>query len=139
MSDFIWNGTMLCRLVSFINVVSCLKSLSGLFYLGKYAYKEVTGTGAYIRHYFTHVRNSSSSVQCLDFYYYITNSLNNANIIVRWSVKAAASIIVVVKALSQNKWQHIQINFTAPLSSAYDVSSILYFNRDIFRFLVTIQ
>ncbi|CAF4276090.1 unnamed protein product, partial [Rotaria sordida] len=80
-------------------------------------------TGAYDQTYVTDVKQSSSAIQCLDFYYYIPGTSNNPKIQVRWKADADTQQIVELTAHSENKWQHFMSSFTAPSSSSYQVSN----------------
>jgi hypothetical protein len=94
-----------------------------LLFLGKFGKIAALGTGTFDRTYVTDVKQSSNSDQCLDFYYYITDTTDNAKMQVGWKTDDGTQSIVDVTALSTNEWQHRQTNFTGP-STSYQVSKI---------------
>ncbi|CAF3408339.1 unnamed protein product [Rotaria socialis] len=61
------------------------------------------GVGVFDQTYTTKVRKSSSTIQCLDFYYYVPDIFNNAKMQVGWK-------------------QHNRSNFTSPASSSYELT-----------------
>jgi len=77
--------------------------------------------------YLTNVQRSSNTVQCLDFYYYITDTSENSTLQVEWKKDEDIQQIVEVKAVvSENKWQHSRTEFRFPSSlSSYQVSQIV--------------
>ncbi|CAM2722595.1 unnamed protein product [Rotaria socialis] len=80
------------------------------------------GVGVFDQTYTTKVRNSSSTIQCLDFYYYVPDIFNNAKMQVGWKVGTDTEQIVEVIAQSENKWQHNRSNFMSPASSSYELT-----------------
>ncbi|CAF4315781.1 unnamed protein product, partial [Rotaria sordida] len=89
----------------------------------KFASIRASGSGSYGQTYVTDVKNSSSVIQCLDFYYYIPGTSNNPKIQVGWRAGADTQQIIELTAHSENKWQHFTSSFTAPSSSSYQVSN----------------
>ena len=89
---------------------------------GKYAYLQGISSTLLNETYFTTVHQSSGPVQCLDFYYYITDSSENAKIVMEWRSGVDEHQIVEVRATSENKWQQSRTNFISPLSSSYQVN-----------------
>ena len=61
-------------------------------------------------------------MQCLDFYYHITDASYNAKISILWDDNTVKQLIAEVKASSDNQWQHYQRTYMSPLSSSYYVS-----------------
>ncbi|CAF5110355.1 unnamed protein product, partial [Rotaria sp. Silwood1] len=51
---------------------------------GKFANIRAQGTGGFDQTYATDVKQSTSTTQCLDFYYYIPGASNNPKIQVGW-------------------------------------------------------
>ncbi|CAF4798115.1 unnamed protein product [Rotaria socialis] len=80
------------------------------------------GVGVFDQTYTTKVRKSSSTIQCLDFYYYVPDIFNNAKMQVGWKVGTDREQIVEVIAQPENKWQHNRSNFTSPASSSYELT-----------------
>jgi hypothetical protein len=90
--------------------------------LGTYAFVKTPDAGAFDHTYSIEVRTGENTVQCMDFYYYISNTSNNAKISVLWDDNWTKQEIVEVKPLSNNQWQHSQRTYNSPLSSSYHVS-----------------
>ncbi|CAF1642449.1 unnamed protein product, partial [Adineta ricciae] len=74
--------------------------------------------------YTAKVTKSTSTTQCFDFYYYITEATGNAKIEVSWEGSEDLDVIVTVEAdPAENKWQHSRSTFTVPPSaSTYDIT-----------------
>ncbi len=77
--------------------------------------------------YLANVQRSSNTVQCLDFYYYITDTSENSKLQVEWNkYEDTQQIVEVTAVVSENKWQHSRTDFTFPSSlSSYQVSQIV--------------
>ena len=63
----------------------------------------------------TAVTNALNTSQCLDFYYYVTDTSFNAKIEVGWSAGATPYPIEGVQAQSENKWQRSRTTYDTPL------------------------
>ncbi|CAF0925657.1 unnamed protein product [Rotaria sordida] len=87
--------------------------------IGKFAAIAASGTDAYDQTYVTDVKQSSSAIQCLDFYYYISGTSSNARMHVGWKADTDTQQIIELTAHSKNGWQNSLNNFTAPSSSSY--------------------
>jgi hypothetical protein len=94
-----------------------------LLFLGKFGRLKGAFTGVFDHAYVTDVKQSSNSDQCLDFYYYITDTTNNAKMQVGWKTDGDTQSIVNVTAMPTNEWQHRQTPFRGP-STSYQVSKI---------------
>ncbi len=95
--------------------------------LGKHGLIRMPTSGSANYTYLTNVQRSSNTVQCLDFYYYMSDALQNAKLQVEWNKDEDTQQIVEVTAVvSENKWQHSRTDFTVPSSlSSYQVSQIV--------------
>lgn len=91
----------------------------------------MSGTAPYDQTYLTNVSRSSSTTQCIDFYYYIPERLNNAKIQVGWKTNTQTHDIVELVAEAESKWLYNQITFTAPSASSYQVSNRVMFYLSI--------
>ncbi|CAF1281997.1 unnamed protein product [Adineta ricciae] len=82
------------------------------------------------------VTKSTSTTQCFDFYYYITEATGNAKIEVSWEGNGDLDEIVIVEAdPAENKWQHSRMTFTVPPStSTYDISLRIMRDSGVFGF-----
>jgi hypothetical protein len=87
---------------------------------GKYAYVSPED-GEFNETYLTHVSTKPSTVHCLDFFYYITNELDEAKITVGWKMDETMTTIIEVTALPENKWQQSRINYMSPSSEMNQV------------------
>ena len=87
-----------------------------LFLPGKLANKAASGSGPFNQLYTTDVGRGSNTIQCLDFYYYITSTASNAKMQVGWELGGDTQPIVEVTALADNKWQNSRTSFEAPSS-----------------------
>ncbi|CAF3954195.1 unnamed protein product, partial [Rotaria sp. Silwood2] len=96
--------------------------------LGKYALVQTVRAGSFDHMYTTidTIQNHVDNFQCLDFYYYITDSSSNAQISVGWSAGAAPFPLTDVKAKSENKWQQQQFTYENPRQTAYNASILIY-------------
>ena len=115
-----------------VKQVSHLRSLLSLIIIFTHFYLRPTGklglikppTSGKIDHSYTaKVTKSTSTTQCFDFYYYITEATGNAKLEVSWEGNGDLDAIVTVEANpAENKWQHSRTTFTVPPStSTYDV------------------
>jgi hypothetical protein len=52
-----------------------------------------------------------NTVYCLDFFYYITDALDEAKISVEWKINETMTIIVEVSALSENRWHQSRTTY----------------------------
>ncbi|CAF4133832.1 unnamed protein product [Rotaria sordida] len=111
-----------CRAYSNSNFTCPTNSGLGQCSIGKYAAIAASGIGAYDQTYVTDVKQSSSAIQCLDFYYYIPGTSSNARMHVGWKADADTQQIVELPAHSKNRWQNSLNNFTAPSSSSYQLT-----------------
>ncbi|CAF0895249.1 unnamed protein product [Adineta steineri] len=86
--------------------------------------------------YVATVQKSSNREQCLDFYYYITDTTENAKIEISWeSDEEIDSIIDVTAVPSENKWQHKQVSFMGPSSlSSYKIAFRVMRDRQVVNF-----
>ncbi|CAF4964905.1 unnamed protein product, partial [Rotaria sp. Silwood1] len=80
------------------------------------------GTGGFDQTYATDVKQSASTTQCLDFYYYIPGASNNPKIQVGWKVGEDTQQIIELTPLPENKWHNRRSSFTAPSSSSYQLT-----------------
>ncbi|CAF5011093.1 unnamed protein product, partial [Rotaria sp. Silwood1] len=80
------------------------------------------GTGGFDQTYVTGVKQSTSTTQCLDFYYYIPGTSNNPKIQVGWKAGENTQQIIEVTPLPENKWHNSRSSFTAPSSSSYQLT-----------------
>ncbi|UJR14260.1 hypothetical protein I4U23_001251 [Adineta vaga] len=107
------------------NTYTCpTQSGSGRCDAGKYGLIRIPTSGKVDHTYTATVLQSSSTAQCFDFYYYVTDTSENAKIEMAWETDENLDEIVVVQAVpSQNKWQHSRTTFTLPPStSSYKIS-----------------
>ncbi|CAF1514123.1 unnamed protein product, partial [Rotaria sordida] len=112
-----------CRRYSLTNYSCPTDSGLGGCVMGKFAgIRASATTGAYDQTYVTDVKQSSSAIQCLDFYYYIPGTLENARMQVGWKADADTQQIVELTAHSENRWQNSLNNFTAPSLSSYQLT-----------------
>ncbi|CAF4228423.1 unnamed protein product [Rotaria sordida] len=113
-----------CRRYSATNYSCPTNSGLGQCAMGKFAgIKASVFTGAYDQTYVTDVKQSSSAIQCLDFYYYIPGTTSNPKIQVGWKADADTQQVIELPAHSENRWQNSRSSFTAPSSSSYQVSN----------------
>ncbi|CAF5168639.1 unnamed protein product, partial [Rotaria sp. Silwood1] len=91
----------------------------GLCAAGKFANIRAQGTGGFDQTYPTDVKQSTSTTQCLDFYYYIPGTSNNPKIQVGWKAGEDTQQIIELTPLPENKWHNSGSSFTAPSSSSY--------------------
>ncbi|CAF4830786.1 unnamed protein product, partial [Rotaria sp. Silwood1] len=89
---------------------------------GKFANIKAQGTGGFDQTYATDVKQSASTTQCLDFYYYIPGASNNPKIQVGWKVGEDTQQIIELTPLPENKWHNRRSSFTAPSSSSYQLT-----------------
>ena len=59
--------------------------------------------------------------QCLDFYYYMTNTVQNATITVGYSEGLGGITIQQIQPSGENSWTHAQLTYSTPRSSNYYV------------------
>ncbi|CAF4052945.1 unnamed protein product [Rotaria sordida] len=112
-----------CRRYSATNYSCPTNSGLGRCAMGKFAgIRASATTGAYNQTYVTDVKQSSSAIQCLDFYYYIPGRTSNPKIQVGWKAGADTQQIVQLTAHSENRWQNSRSSFTAPSSSSYQLT-----------------
>ncbi|CAF3903258.1 unnamed protein product [Rotaria sordida] len=112
-----------CRRYSATNYSCPTNSGLGGCVMGKFAgIRASATTGAYDQTYVTDVKQSSSAIQCLDFYYYIPGTTSNPKIQVGWTADADTQQIVELPAHSENGWQNSRSSFTAPSSSSYQLT-----------------
>ncbi|CAF3775740.1 unnamed protein product [Rotaria sp. Silwood1] len=90
--------------------------------LGKFANIRAQGTGGFDQTYPTDVKQSTSTTQCLDFYYYIPGTSNNPKIQVGWKAGEDTQQIIELTPLPENKWHNSGSSFTAPSSSSYQLT-----------------
>ena len=90
---------------------------------------------------FVNIETKSSTTHCLDFYYYLTDALDDAKIAVGWEANGVTESIVEVTALSENKWQHSRVTFTSPSSEIYMVNELylVTFNVILLFYLVMVS
>ncbi|CAF5087482.1 unnamed protein product [Rotaria sp. Silwood1] len=100
---------------------------------GKFANIRAQGTGIFDQTYATDVKQSTSTTQCLDFYYYIPGASNNPKIQVGWKAGEDTQQIIDLTPPPENKWYNNRSSFTAPSSSSYQVSNtiISFIDTDI--------
>ncbi|CAF4898499.1 unnamed protein product, partial [Rotaria sp. Silwood1] len=89
---------------------------------GKFANIRAQGTGGFDQTYATDVKQSTSTTQCLDFYYYIPGASNNPKIQVGWKAGEDTQQIIELIPLPENKWYNSRSSFTAPSSSSYQLT-----------------
>ncbi|CAF4579594.1 unnamed protein product, partial [Rotaria sp. Silwood1] len=89
---------------------------------GKFANIRAAGTGGFDQTYMTDVKRSSSTIQCLDFYYYIPGASNNPKIQVGWRSGENTQQIIELTPLPENKWHNSRTSFMAPSSSSYELT-----------------
>ncbi|CAF5042830.1 unnamed protein product, partial [Rotaria sp. Silwood1] len=94
----------------------------GLCAAGKFANIRAQGTGGFDQTYPTDVKQSTSTTQCLDFYYYIPGTSNNPKIQVGWKAGEDTQQIIELTPLPENKWHNSGSSFTAPSSSSYQLT-----------------
>ncbi|CAF0925639.1 unnamed protein product [Rotaria sordida] len=111
-----------CRAYSNSNFTCPTNSGLGQCSIGKFAAIAASGIGAYDQTYVTDVKQSSSAIQCLDFYYYIPGTSSNARMQVGLKADADTQQIIELTAHSENRWQNSRRNFTAPSSSSYQLT-----------------
>ncbi|CAF1140181.1 unnamed protein product [Rotaria sordida] len=112
-----------CRRYSATNYSCPTNSGLGQCAMGKFAgIRASATTSKYNQTYVTDVKQSSSTTQCLDFYYYIPGTTNNPKIQVGWKADADTQQIVELTAHSENRWQNSRSSFTAPSSSSYQLT-----------------
>ncbi|CAF4116572.1 unnamed protein product [Rotaria magnacalcarata] len=80
------------------------------------------GFGVFDQTYTTKVKKHSSTIQCLDFYYYVPDMFNNAKMQVGWKIDTDTEQIVEVMAQPENKWQNSRSNFMSPALSPYELT-----------------
>ncbi|CAF3857904.1 unnamed protein product [Rotaria sp. Silwood1] len=95
----------------------------GLCATGKFANIQASGSSGFDQTYVTDVKQSTSTTQCLDFYYYIPGTSNNPKIQVGWKAGEDTQQIIELTPLPENKWHSNPSSFIAPLSSSYQVSN----------------
>ncbi|CAF5022884.1 unnamed protein product [Rotaria sp. Silwood1] len=95
----------------------------GLCATGKFANIQASGSSGFDQTYVTDVKQSTSTTQCLDFYYYIPGTSNNPKIQVGWKAGEDTQQIIELTPLPENKWHNNPSSFIAPLSSSYQVSN----------------
>ncbi|CAF2854793.1 unnamed protein product, partial [Rotaria sp. Silwood2] len=88
-----------------------------------YGFVKTPNVGAFDHTYAALVKNGDNSIQCLDFYYYITDSSYNARITVEWEKDSTRQPITELKATLNNKWQHCRYSYNRPSSSSYHVTA----------------
>jgi hypothetical protein len=64
------------------------------------------------------VQNHVNSFQCLDFYYYITNT-SSAEISVGWSADSAPYPITEARPQSGNRWHRHRFTYATPPGQPY--------------------
>ncbi|CAF1185143.1 unnamed protein product [Rotaria sordida] len=111
-----------CRAYSNSNFTCLTASGLGQCSTGKFVAIAASGIGAYDQTYVTDVKQSSSAIQCLDFYYYIPGTSSNARMQVGWKADADTQQIIELTAHSENRWQNSRSNYTAPSSSSYQLT-----------------
>ncbi|CAF3950016.1 unnamed protein product, partial [Rotaria sordida] len=111
-----------CRAYSNSNFTCPTASGLGQCSIGKFAAIAASGIGAYDQTYVTDVKQSSSAIQCLDFYYYIPGTMNNTKIQVGWKADADTQQIVELTVHSENRWQNSRSSFIAPSSPSYQLT-----------------
>jgi hypothetical protein len=91
--------------------------------IGKFGQVRLPTSGASDHTYSADVLRSSSPLQCLDFYYYITDASENAKMELTWKAGEDLDSIVEVQAVTnENKWQHRRVTFqVSPSITAYKV------------------
>ncbi|CAF4998223.1 unnamed protein product, partial [Rotaria sp. Silwood1] len=89
---------------------------------GKFANIKAQGTGGFDQTYATDVKQSTSTTQCLDFYYYIPGASNNPKMQVGWKAGEDTQQIIELTPLPENKWHNSRSSFTAPSSSSYQLT-----------------
>ncbi|CAF1071409.1 unnamed protein product [Rotaria sp. Silwood1] len=89
--------------------------------IGKFANIRAQGTGGFDQTYMTDVKRSSSTIQCLDFYYYIPGASNNPKIQVGWRSGGNTQQIIELTPLPENRWHNSRTSFMAPSSSSYEI------------------
>ncbi|CAF3105987.1 unnamed protein product [Rotaria sp. Silwood2] len=91
--------------------------------ISTYGFVKTPNVGAFDHTYAALVKNGDNSIQCLDFYYYITDSSYNARITVEWEKDSTRQPITELKATLNNKWQHCRYSYNRPSSSSYHVTA----------------
>ncbi|CAF3489774.1 unnamed protein product [Rotaria sp. Silwood1] len=94
----------------------------GLCATGKFANIQASGIDVFDQTYVTDVKQSTSTTQCLDFYYYIPGTSNNPKIQVEWKADEDTQQIIELTPLPENKWHNSRSSFTAPSSSSYQLT-----------------
>ncbi|CAF3898159.1 unnamed protein product [Rotaria sordida] len=94
-----------CQRNSETNYTCSTSSGTGNCIIGKYGLVQTPRAGSFDHMYTTidTIQNHINNFQCLDFYYYITDTSFNAQISVGWSIGAAPFPLTDVKAKSENK------------------------------------
>ncbi|CAF3664357.1 unnamed protein product [Rotaria sordida] len=94
-----------CQRNSETNYTCSTSSGMGNCIIGKYGLVQTPRAGSFDHMYTTidTIQNHINNFQCLDFYYYITDTSFNAQISVGWSIGAAPFPLTDVKAKSENK------------------------------------
>ncbi|CAF3485557.1 unnamed protein product [Rotaria sp. Silwood1] len=88
-----------------------------------YAFVKTPRVGAFDHTYSALVKKGENSMQCLDFYYYITDSSHNAKIGVELDIGSTRQPIIELIATPNSKWQHCQHSYSRPSSSTYHVTA----------------
>ncbi|CAF0978117.1 unnamed protein product [Rotaria sp. Silwood1] len=91
-----------------------------------YAFVKTPRVGAFDHTYSALVKKGENSMQCLDFYYYITDSSHNAKIGVELDIGSTRQPIIELIATPNSKWQHCQHSYSRPSSSTYHVSKTFW-------------
>ncbi|CAF5082404.1 unnamed protein product [Rotaria sp. Silwood1] len=112
-----------CQRNSETNYTCPTRSGTGNCIIGKYALVQTPRAGSFDHMYTTidTIQNHIDNFQCLDFYYYVTDTSFSAQISVGWSAGAAPFFLTDVKAKLENKWQHHQFTYENPRQTAYNI------------------
>ncbi|CAF4393210.1 unnamed protein product [Rotaria socialis] len=81
-----------------------------------------SSAGAYDQTDSANAQQTSSTIQCLDFYYYMSDIFNDARIQAGWKLNTDTEQIIEVTPRAENKWHRSQSNFVAPSSSSYQLA-----------------
>jgi len=90
---------------------------------GEYAHFK-TNIGDFDETHLTNVSTRSSTEHCLDFFYYLTDVLDEAKISIGWKSNEIITTIVEVTAQSENRWQQNRTTYTSPSSEMNQVNDL---------------
>ncbi|CAF3740373.1 unnamed protein product [Adineta steineri] len=108
-----------CHRYSDTNYTCPIESGIGHCIVGKYIY--LRSTGIFDHTYMIDIQTKPATLYCLDFDFYLKNTVNDSSISFGWNAKTAKQMIIEVTSHIDNRWQRSRSTYKSASSELYQI------------------